>query len=402
MTLLALLSLAVWLVLLIARGGFWRTAPDMLPAAPPGGTAGGGHGDGGAILAIVPARDEADVLPATLPALLSQELPVPFAVLLVDDHSTDGTADVARRLAAEAGVPERLRVVTSDPLPPGWTGKLWAMRCGLEAAEAAGDAAPRILFTDADIAYDPGALARLAAEGERRGAVLASVMVKLRAASPAERWLIPPFVYFFKMLYPFQWVANPARRTAAAAGGAMLIDRAALARAGGLEKIRTALIDDVAMGALMKRQGPVWLGLTDAVHSVRQYGEVADIRAMVVRSAYAELRYSPFRLILAILGLALTFLVPPLATLAADGIARIAGLAAWAMMAFSFVPIARLYGIGAWHGVVLPAIAALYGVFTVESAVRSWRGEGGLWKGRVQAAAHRAAAPANAGKGAER
>lgn len=387
MTALALLSLAIWLVLLLARGAFWRTAGDMLPDAAPAGRDGGGAGP---ILAIVPARDEAEVLPRTLPSLLAQEVPGGVFILLVDDHSTDGTAEVARRLAAEAGHSARLDVVQSAPLPAGWTGKLWAMRCGLSTAEAAGTAPQRILFTDADIAWQPGALARLAAESERRGAVLASLMVRLRAASAAERWLIPPFVYFFRMLYPFRWVADPRRRTAAAAGGAMLIDRAALQRAGGLAAIRTALIDDVAMGTLMKREGPVWLGLTDAVHSVRAYGAVGDIRTMVVRSAYAELRYSPWRLLVAIAGLALTFLVPPVAALWGDGaVARLAGLAAWGMMALSFAPMAALYGVGLWRGALLPAVAALYGVFTVESAVRSWRGEGGRWKGRIQAAAHR-------------
>ncbi|GAB5374682.1 MAG: glycosyltransferase [Acuticoccus sp.] len=388
MTALALLSLAIWLVLLLARGAFWRTAGDMLPAAT--APAGQDGADAGPILAIVPARDEADVLPRTLPLLLAQEVPGGFSVLLVDDHSTDGTAEVARRLAAEADLSARLDIVQSKPLPAGWTGKLWAMRCGLAAADAAGTAAPRILFTDADIAWQPGALAGLVAESERRGAVLASLMVRLRAASAAERWLIPPFVYFFRMLYPFRWVADPHRRTAAAAGGAMLIDRAALQRAGGLAAIRTALIDDVAMGTLMKREGPVWLGLTKAVHSVRAYASVGDVRAMVVRSAYAELRYSPWRLLVAIAGLALTFVVPPVAALWGDGaVARLAGLAAWAAMALSFAPMAALYGVGLWRGVLLPAVAALYGVFTVESAVRSWRGEGGRWKGRIQAATHR-------------
>ncbi len=382
MSALAVLALAIWAVLLFARGNFWRLAGDRLPAA-------GGGADSRAILAIVPARDEADTLPRTLPALLGQEPPGPFHVLLVDDHSGDGTADLARALAAECGRPERLTVVSAAPLPPSWTGKLWAMRCGLAHAEAAGETAPRILFTDADIHYGPGTLARLAAEADRRGAVLASLMVRLRADSAAERWLVPPFVYFFRMLYPFAFVADPTRRTAAAAGGSMLIERSALAAAGGLEAISRALIDDVAMGRMMKRAGPIWLGMSADVSSVRAYPAFADIAAMVVRSAYAELRYSPLRLAIAIAGLALVFLVPPLATLFGTGWVRLAGALAWAAMALSFAPIAAFYGVGAWRGALLPAIAVIYGAFTLQSALQHGRGRGGLWKGRLQAGAHK-------------
>jgi len=381
MTLLALLALLIWAVLLLNRGGFWRIAPDLLPASPAAAS-----GTATAVLAIVPARDEAAVLPETLPSLLAQAMPGPFHVLLVDDHSTDGTADRARDLAAACGHADRLTVVTADPLAPGWTGKLAAMHCGLAKAEAMGLAAPRILFTDADIAYAPGALASLAAEADRRETVLASLMVKLNVTSAAERWLIPPFVYFFRMLYPFGWVADRRRATAAAAGGAMLVDRAALAAAGGLAAIRDALIDDVALGRLLKPHGPVWLGLTDDVRSLRRYPALADIEAMVVRSAYAELRYSPLRLAVAILGLALVFLVPPAAILTGGTLAQLAGLAGMAAMAFSFAPMARFYGLGVWRGLVLPAVAVLYGLFTVKSALRHVRGRGGEWKGRLQAA----------------
>lgn len=403
MTALATLALIIWSVLLFARGRFWRVAPDMLPALPP--TEDGANNGNEAILAIVPARDETGVLPVTLPSLLSQETGRPFHVLLVDDHSTDGTAALARRLAAECGHAERLTVVTAEPLAPGWTGKLWAMRCGLAHAEAMDHPATRVLFTDADIAYAPGALARLAAEAERRRAVLASLMVKLNASSTAERWLIPPFVYFFRMLYPFAWVADPARRTAAAAGGSMLVDRRALAAAGGLGKIRDALIDDVALGRLLKPHGPLWLGLTDDVTSVRSYPRVADIEAMVVRSAYAELRYSPFRLMVALLGLALVFLVPPTAAHAGDDFGRLAGLLGLAAMVVSFAPMARFYGLGIWRGIALPVVAALYGLFTLKSALAHRHGRGGLWKGRVQAAASSSApsssAPATADEAAK-
>jgi hopene-associated glycosyltransferase HpnB len=253
--------------------------------------------------------------------------------------------------------------------------------------EAVG-ASDYILFTDADIGYrDPGALERLVRGAEARGTVLTSLMVKLRCDSFAEKLLIPAFIFFFQKLYPFQWVNQPRNKMAAAAGGCMLVRHDALARAGGVAAIRGALIDDCAMGALLKAQGPVFLGLTEAVESIRPYDDFNHIRRMVSRSAFAELDYSALRLLGAVLGLLVTYLAPPLLALFASGWPGFVGAVAWALMALSFQPVLRLYKRSPAWGIALPLIAALYLGFTVESAIQHWRGRGGAWKGRYQAAA---------------
>jgi hopene-associated glycosyltransferase HpnB len=265
------------------------------------------------------------------------------------------------------------------------------MRQGVAFAEARPDQPDFLLFTDADVAYAPGTVERLVAGAAARGTVLTSLMVKLRCESLAERLLIPAFIFFFQKLYPFGWVNDPGRRTAAAAGGCMLVRREALKAAGGLEAISDALIDDCALGALLKRQGPIWLGLTEDVRSVRAYPAFGDIRRMVARSAYAELRYSPLRLAGAVLGMAVTYLAPPLLTLLAEGIAQVLGAVAWAMMVVSYLPMLRFYGLSPLWALALPAVAAIYMAFTVDSAVQHWQGRGGAWKGRLQGGVSRSA-----------
>ena len=235
-------------------------------------------------------------------SLLRQDYPGRFSVVVVDDQSTDGTAAAALAAASEAQAADRLQIVAGTGPPPGWTGKLSAMRQGLAEVEAGATKPEFVLFTDADIAYAPHVLTRLVAIARGNESVLTSLMVKLRCESAAERWLAPAFVFFFQMLYPFAWVNDPRRATAAAAGGCMLVRRECFTTAGGLEAVRGALIDDCALGALMKGQGPIWLGLTEDVHSLRAYPTFADFGRMVARSAFAELRYSPLRLVGAIGG----------------------------------------------------------------------------------------------------
>ena len=389
-------ALAIWLYLLVARGFFWRTAERDDSLSPPEGRA-RGKGVWPAVAAIVPARNEADVIAKSIGLLLRQTYPGRFVIVLVDDQSTDGTADAALAAAREAGAAELLTIVEGSDPPVGWTGKVWAMNQGLRHVE--GEAAPPdyVLFTDADIAYEsPDVVERLVGGAMARQTVLTSLMVKLRCASPAERLLIPAFIFFFAKLYPFAWVNDPRRATAAAAGGSMLVNREALAAAGGLLQIRDALIDDCALGALLKRQGPIWLGLTQRVASLRPYPSLNHIRRMVVRSAYAELRYSPLRLAGTLAGMTLTYLAPPLLTLFSAGPARAFGAAAWIAMALAFVPTLRFYGRSPLWGVLLPLIAAIYTAFTVESAIQHWRGRGGAWKGRFQAEAASAGKTAGA------
>ena len=256
MTALAFLSLGIWIVLLFARGRYWRVAGDMMPDDRSVEVRPACRHAEQTFVAIVPARNEAETIAKTLPTLLSQMTAWPFHVVLVDDHSEDATVEIALRAAKAAGFSERLTVVAAGPLPADWTGKLWALQEGLNSVRQAGLSPERILFTDADISYGAGTLARLVSQADRRGVVLASLMVKLRAESSAERWLVPAFVYFFKMLYPFAWVNDPEARTAAAAGGVVLCERAALERAGGLSAIRGALIDDCALGRMNEETRP--------------------------------------------------------------------------------------------------------------------------------------------------
>jgi hopene-associated glycosyltransferase HpnB len=376
-------AVAAWIYLLLWRGGFWRT-DQRLPAAssdPPAWPA---------VVAVVPARDEADILPQTLPALLSQRYEGALTVLLVDDESSDGTGEVAAKLAAELGQDAslRLRVVSGEPTPPGWAGKVWAMAQGLRAA----DEADYVLFTDADICYAPGAVRSLVRSAVADDRVLVSQMALLRTDTVAERLLIPAFVYFFAQLYPFRLVNRRGGKTAAAAGGCMLVSRTALAAAGGLEQISGARIDDVALGGLLKNSGgDCWLGFTADVASRRRYDRVGEIWDMVARSAYTQLRYSPLLLAGTLLGMVWLYLVPVAAT--AVGLAAIAGgrtpwlavagLAAWAIMAVSYLPVLRLSRLSSAWSIGLPLIGVLYTAMTVSSALRHRAGRGGEWKGRT-------------------
>jgi hopene-associated glycosyltransferase HpnB len=380
----SLLPLAIWAYLLFGRGWFWlcRERDDCAVAT---NNVRSEPGVWPSVVAIIPARDEADMIALSVGSLLRQDYPGVFSVVVVDDQSTDGTAAAASATASEAQAADRLQIVTGTGPPPGWTGKLAAMRQGLAEVEVGSSPPEFVLFTDADIAYAPHVISRLVVIARRNNSVLTSLMVKLRCESVAELWLAPAFVFFFQMLYPFGWVNHPRRATAAAAGGSMLVRREALDAAGGLEAVRGALIDDCALGALMKGQGPIWLGLTEDVHSLRAYPTFADFGRMVARSAFAELRYSPLRLSGAIGGMALVYAAPPLFTIFAQGPAQAAGVLAWAMMALSLMPTLRLYGRPLIGALVLPAIAAAYVAFTFDSAHQYWRGRGGYWKGRIQA-----------------
>jgi hopene-associated glycosyltransferase HpnB len=377
-----------WAYLLALHGGYWRTG-CRLPVG--GGNAGTGAGDWPSVVAVVPARDEAAMLPETLPSLLGQRYPGDLSVVLVDDGSSDGTAAVAEALGQAGGA--ALKVMTGSPLPARWAGKVWAMAQGVAAAGEC----DYLLFTDADIAFGARAVRELvqAAVGDERD--LVSQMALLRADTGWERWIIPAFVYFFAQLYPFRRAGRPRARTAAAAGGCMLVRREVLAAAGGLERIRAARIDDIALARLLKRP-PVsarcWLGFSTAVCSRRPYPRLADLWMMVVRSAYTQLGYSPAVLAGAIAGLLFAYVLPPVA--AAAGLVALAagggqaaawcaaaGLTGWAAMSASYLPILRMYRLAAWRAPALPAVALLYAAMTVDSARRYHGGRGGAWKGRL-------------------
>ena len=384
-----------WTYLVAGHGGYWRTSqwlprltrdPDTWPD----------------VVAVIPARNEAEMLPATLPALLGQEYPGALTVVVVDDRSSDGTAEVAAKLSG--GRP--LKVIAGTAAPAGWAGKVWAMAQGLGAAgiPPAAGASPEpegyVLFTDADIAWEARTLRDLVAAAEADDRDLVSQMALLRTATGWERVVVPAFVYFFAQLYPFRRVNAPGSRTAAAAGGCMLVRRAALETSGGLAPIGGALIDDVAMGRMIKRQrGRCWLGLSRQVVSVRPYPSLASLWQMVARSAYTQLNYSPALLAATIIGLLFLYVLPPagtvigLAALLSGGaapadagpaaLAAGAGLAGWALMSLSYLPMLRLYRLSPLRAPSLPLIALLYAGMTADSARRHHTGRGAQWRGRT-------------------
>jgi len=374
--LLGFLCFVAWLVLWLRHGGFWRTDTAPAPAAPR---------DWPNIVAVIPARNEAEGIGGTVGSLLSQDYKGRISVIVVDDESTDGTADVARHAADAVGAADRLTIVPGQPTPPGWTGKMWAVDQGVRKASEIDPSARYLLLTDGDIRHSPRNLAHLLARAEAGALDLTSLMVRLRCESWAERFLVPAFVFFFQMLYPFAWVNDPARQTAAAAGGCMLVRRAALDRIGGIGAIRGALIDDCSLAAALKRNGPIWLGLTNEAQSLRVYGEIGEIWRMIARSAYTQLHYSPLLLLGTVLGLLLVFLAPPLVFVYGHGLGSALGLLAWLIMAACYLPMLQFYGRSPLWAPLLPVVALVYLGATLDSARRHMQGKGGAWKGRFQA-----------------
>jgi hopene-associated glycosyltransferase HpnB len=369
----AVLPVLIWLYLALFRGGFWRVR--TLPPAR--------FEPRARVAVIVPARDEVKTIGRAVTSLLTQRFAGELHVFLIDDGSTDGTAAAARAAAGALAAGERLTVLTGAALPPGWTGKLWAMSQGVAAAEALHP--DYLLFTDADIEHAPDSVAALVAQAQTLGCDLVSVMVRLSCATWAERCLIPAFVFFFFKLYPPQWVAAPHARTAGAAGGCMLVRPTALARGGGLARIRSRIIDDCALAALVKRGGgALWLGLSATTRSLRVYGHFGEIGAMISRTAFDQLRHSVLLLVGALAGLLVTYVAPPLLLLTGNPVCMASGACAWALMTACYLPLVRFYRVRSVHALALPAIALFYAAATLHSAIRYARGRGGEWKGRAQ------------------
>lgn len=383
---LTLLSLAVWMGLLCLRGQFWQadqrlegqaTALEVWPS----------------ICAVIPARNEADLLPITLRSLLMQDYPGSLTVILVDDQSTDGTARIAQAIAQESGKSWQLKIISAEPLPSGWTGKLWALEQGIRQAQTL-TPPDYFLLTDADIEHDSANLRSLVAKATVENLDLVSLMVLLRCQSFWERLLIPAFVFFFQKLYPFRWVNDPNNPTAAAAGGCILIHCKALTRVGGIQTVRQALIDDCSLAQAVKSSSQseqpngsrIWLGLTSLTRSLRPYPSLATVWEMVARTAFTQLNYSPLLLLGTLVGMTLIYVVPPLGAIygGSTGLPiAIAGLSGWFLMVCAYLPTLLFYGCSPLLAFCLPAIALLYTLMTLDSAVRHWRGRGGAWKGRV-------------------
>jgi hopene-associated glycosyltransferase HpnB len=353
-------ALGAWVYLFTSRANFWDIRVAPVPAGP---------APEKSVCAIIPARNEESVVGQAITSLR------PWHVIVVDDHSSDRTAAVA----AEAGA----EVIQAGPLPPGWTGKLWALSEGLNHAAALKP--DYLLLTDADVVHAPNNVAELVARAEAGGLDLVSLMVKLRCRSLAEYLMIPAFVFFFFMLYPPAWVARRKSRTAAAAGGCILIRPSALERIGGIAAIRGEIIDDCALARAVKRTGGgIWLGVTDTTRSIRDYTTFAEIRAMIARTAFAQLHHSALLLIGTVIAMAVVYLAPPLMLISRHPLAAVFGLAAWFLMMLSYAPTLRFYGRSAAWAPLLPLIALIYMSATVDSARSYWTGRGGVWKGRVQ------------------
>jgi len=374
-TIVGALSLTIWLYLTFARGFFWQISRSSV--VPPSETDCNLR-----VAAVIPARDEATVIGGVVEALLRQQ-GVRMPVFLVDDGSTDGTADVARATAATLGKHEQLTVIESQPLPSGWTGKLWAMRQGIERARALHP--EWLLLADADVVQGESTVSTLAAIAAGGRYDLVSYMVRLHCASLAEKLLIPAFVYFFFKLYPPAWISNTGNKTAGAAGGCVLVRTETLERAGGVDAIRGEIIDDCSLARLIKQHGGrLWLGLTNDSHSIREYQTFSAIERMVARTAFNQLNHSGLALVGTLLGMTLTYLVPPLLLLSGALVPTILGAIACVLMCITYVGMVRYYRLSALWAVTLPVAALFYVAATVHSALKYWMGAGGEWKGRAQ------------------
>jgi len=369
---IGILSFFIWIYLLVGRGGFWRVPKAATEVKLPLTSA-------PRIAIIVPARDEADVIGLAIRSLLEQDYAGRVQIFVVDDHSSDETANVARRAAGDKA--DQVTVSSATSLPAGWKGKMWAQSEGVrQAAQFAPD---YFLFTDADIVHAPDSLTALVARAQADQFDLVSIMARLRCSSLAERALIPAFEFFFFMLYPPEWVNSPTRKTAAAAGGCILVRAEALAKIGGLAAIRNELIDDCALARAIKYNGRVWLGVAQNTYSTRGYDGFGGVGCMISRTAFYQLRHSVWLLLGTVLGMAATYLAPPVLVFFA-GWAALWGSAAWLLMSAAFWPTLRFYSRSPLWAPLLPAIALFYTGATVHSAVRYWLGHGGEWKGRLQ------------------
>jgi glycosyltransferase involved in cell wall biosynthesis len=405
---LSAVSLAIWLYLTFARGMFFRLSPfddDQAKHLPPPSWP--------RVIAIVPARNEAETIGQTVAALLGQDYLGQFSVIVVDDHSEDDTVEVAQQSAAENGE-SRIQIQRSSPLPPGWTGKLWALNEGVKrtasppelsarakrstpsegicfpplegAREAAASNLSYFWFTDADVVHAPDTLRRLVSRAEQNKLDLTSLMVLLQARTLPERALIPAFLYFFLKLYPPRWIADAQASTAGAAGGCVLLRREALERIGGLVAIRSEVIDDCALARAVKRSGgPLWMGLTRTSRSLRAYKTFADVRDMIARTAFTQLRYSSLLLFGTLAGLFFTYIAPATAFITHQAAAQLFAIAAWLLMWLTFLPTLRFYRLSPLWAPLLPFAALFYAYATWLSAVRYWLNRGAQWKGRAQA-----------------
>ncbi len=376
---LAALTLLIWVVMTFFRGAFWQLrafdddiAPHPTPAAWP------------RVVCVMPARNEAETIARAVASLAKQNYPGPMRIVIVDDQSEDATSTLAMAAAQEAGATNRVEIMRGATLQSGWTGKMWALQQEIESHTQ--DTPEYFWFTDADVVHAPDTLARLVSHAEQQHADLVSLMVLLQAKSFPEHLLMPPFLYYFLMLYPPKWIEEPKAKTAGAAGGCILLRRTALERIGGFAAIRAEVIDDCALARAVKRSGgAVWMGLTRRSVSLRECRTFAEVRDLIARTAFTQLKYSPLLLLGTLAGMLLTYIAPVVLTFHPQPMVWRMGLAAWLLMAVTYLPTVRFYGLSPLWAPLLPVAATFYAYATWLSAVRYWLGRGGQWKGRAQA-----------------
>jgi hopene-associated glycosyltransferase HpnB len=374
---LSIVAVGIWTYLLLFRGFFWREATHAAPHL--------ALETWPEVVVVTPARNEADVVGQSMAALLAQDYPGMIHIVLVDDDSSDGTAEAAARAAAQSTTRHKLTVVKNAALAPGWTGKLWAVNRGLGEAGRLAPDAKYVLLTDADILHERTSLRQLVSRAEDGGFKMVSLMARLKTETLAERALIPAYIFYFQKLYPFSWVRDPGNRLAGAAGGCMLVDRAALNAIGGIAAIRSALIDDCALGKAIKTKGPIWLGLADGVASLRGYPRWGDVWMLIARSAFTQLGFSMAMLAVSTVMMLATYVLPLALAVFAEGPARLLGAAAFVAMVFAYQPTLRYHRLSALWALAMPLVASFYTAATIDSALRYWSGRGGQWKGRMQA-----------------
>lgn len=389
-------SLAIWLFLILFWGNFWRCDQRLDPGDIDTTEIDTTLPEWPSVCAIIPARDEAESIGQTVRSLLSQSYPGPLSLVLVDDQSSDGTADIARAAANDLGQSDRLQILITPTLPEGWSGKLWALNTGVNHVSSQDNEPPDyVLLTDADIIHPQGNLKTLVAKSMVDKREMVSLMVQLHCQTFWEKALIPAFIFFFQKLYPFPWANNPQRKLAAAAGGCILLRRQSLLNAGGIAVVKDALIDDCSLAAAIKHApsthkkqwGRIWLGLSTQTKSLRIYDTLDSVWTMVARTAFTQLRYSTLLLIGSVIGMFLVYLWPPLGVIVGLATGQIwvtiaSGLT-WLLMAIAYAPTIRLYRLNPVWTLGLPLVSFLYTLMTIDSALRHWRGEGGAWKGRV-------------------
>ena len=374
LTILSSISLMIWLYLALLHGNFWN--PPSIKKAKK-------ISKYPEITILIPARNEAKYIKNSLMSLLRQNYEGKYRAIVVDDSSSDATLEIVKGISKKNN---KIHVMQGKVLKEGWAGKVWAQYQGINFIKKKFPNSKYILFTDADIAHSPNNLKNLTIKAESESLDLVSLMVLLKANNFSEKILIPAFVFFFQKLYPFEWVNDPRRKIAAAAGGCMLVNYFTLKKSGGIEKIKNQIIDDCALARILKKNGRIWLGITKETKSLRNYKKISEIWSMVTRSAYDQLNYSILLLIICAFGMFCTYMIPVIALSVGffdeNNYLFFTGLIAWFIMSYTYIPTLRNFNEKSFMATFLPIASIFYTLTTIDSARMHLWGSGGSWKDR--------------------